>query len=341
MSEKPMDKLDEESLTQQRASDAKFYLTIGSGGFFVIGLILIIPVILQLPFPVNIISSFFISSLGYLVPGAILFIWGILKVYRGKDLTFNQVWQAKIQTKDIRKVTKFLVFVTFFVVLLILPVLIGHSIVDIMVAIIMYWYTAAGRIGIHIGVFIISIFGNFTVVFPVPYIVALIFVVTIIPHSFPEAVILGVIAGAGAAIGETTAWLLGRTQTEALEDSATGRQLIKLRKQIERGYGGIVIFIYAATPLPDDMLLITLGATKYPLWKALLFCFLGKVALTLIVAIGATHPLIAPILLEMFGGAADPILETLYFLIGIAIIGLFLVPWGQVLAKIKGSSQSE
>jgi membrane protein YqaA with SNARE-associated domain len=330
------------SEVEERAGDAKFFLTLGSGAFILLGLLLLIPYILNylgvLVFPPNIALTSLIAGVGYLIPGIVLFIWGLGKVFRGQDLTFQQVWQAHIQRGDVKRTLRFLVFVTFFVVLLVVPVFIGLSVLDIMNAIIAWAVDVFGPIGISIGVFIISIFGNFTVIFPVPYLFVLLLIALIPGFTLIDALLLGIVAGAGAAIGETVAWLLGRTQSESLEESPTGQRILKIRSQIERGYGGLLIFIYAATPLPDDILLIALGATKYPLWKALVFCFFGKVALALLITMGALQPFLQPILLQIFGGGSDPLMDTLYLIIGIALIGLFFLPWGSLLERIRRRS---
>lgn len=327
---------------EERAGDAKFFLTLGSGAFLLLGLLLLIPHILNhlgiILFPPNIALTSLITGLGYLIPGIGLFIWGLGKVFRGEDLTFQQVWQAHIQRGDIKRTLRFLVFVTFFVILLVVPVLIGLSVLDIMNAIIAWALSLLGPIGGYIGVFIISIFGNFTVIFPVPYLFVILLIALIPGFTLIDALLLGIVAGAGAAIGETVAWLLGRSQSESLEESPTGQRILKIRSQIERGYGGLLIFIYAATPLPDDILLIALGATKYPLWKALVFCFFGKVVLALLITMGAQLPFLQPILLQIFGGGSDPLMDTLYLIIGIALIGLFFLPWGSLLERIRRKS---
>ena len=326
----------------ERAGDAKFFLTLGSGVFILLGFLILLPHLLNylgvILFPPNIALASLIAGFGYMIPGVILFIWGLGKVFRGKDLTFQQVWQAHIQIGDVKRTLRFLVFVTFFVILLIVPVLIGLSILDIMNAIIAWAMTVFGPLGIYIGVFIISIFGNFTVIFPVPYLFILLLIALTPGFTLLDALLLGIVAGAGAAIGETVAWLLGRSQSESLEESPTGQRLLNIRSQIERGYGGILIFIYAATPLPDDILLIALGATKYPLWKALVFCFFGKVVLALLITMGAQLPFLQPILLQIFGGGSDPLMDTLYLIIGIALIGLFFLPWGSLLERIRRKS---
>ncbi|MFX1317556.1 MAG: VTT domain-containing protein [Promethearchaeota archaeon] len=327
---------------EERAGDAKFFLTLGSGSFILLGILLLLPYFLNyfglLLFNQNITLASLIAGLGYLLPGIVLFIWGLGKVFHGKDLTFSQVWKARIQIDDVKRTLRFLVFVTFFVILLVVPVLIGLSVLDIMNSIINWALAIFGPLGLYIGVFIVSLFGNFTVIFPIPYLFIILLIALQPGFTLLDGLLLGLVAGAGAAIGETVAWLLGRTQSESLEGSPTGQQILKLRSQIGRGYGGLLIFFYAATPLPDDILLIALGATKYPLWKALLFCFFGKVALALIITLGAQLPFLQPILIQIFGGGSDPIMDTFYLIIGIALIGLFFIPWGKLLEKLQRNS---
>jgi hypothetical protein len=333
---------DDISSLEERAGDAKFFLTLGSGTFIFLGALLLIPFLLGLLgllfIPPNVAFASLIMGLGYLFPGFILFVWGLGKVFRGKDLTFQQVWQARMQVDDIKRTARFLLFVTFFVILLVVPILIGLSVLDLMNAIIAWALMVFGPLGIYVGVFLISVFGNFTIIFPVPYLFVLLLIALQPGFTLFDGLMLGIVAGAGAAIGEIVAWLLGRSQSKSLESSPTGQQLLKIRGQIERGYGGLLIFIYAATPLPDDILLIALGATKYPLWKAILFCFFGKVVLALIITIGAQLPFLQPILLQLFGGGSDPLMDTLYLTIGIILIGLFFLPWGTLLKKLRGKS---
>ncbi|MFX1317455.1 MAG: VTT domain-containing protein [Promethearchaeota archaeon] len=131
-----------------------------------------------------------------------------------------------------------------------------------------------GDVGIYIGVFIISIFGNFTVIFPVPYVIALIVVSAVVPGVNP--ILLGLIGGLGASIGETTAWLIGRGSQKMIGDSES---IERMKGYIEKGWAPLLIFIFAATPLPDDAFLIVLGIVEYSIVKALIYTFIGKFVL--------------------------------------------------------------
>ncbi len=139
---------------------------------------------------------------------------------------------------------------------------------------IIWFYNEFGDVGIYIGVFTISIFGNFTVIFPVPYAIALIVVSAVIPGVNP--VFIGIFGALGASIGETSAWLIGRSSKEIIGDS---QSIERMRRYVDKGWAPLLIFIFAATPLPDDAFLIVLGIAQYSILKTLLFCFLGKFVL--------------------------------------------------------------
>jgi membrane protein YqaA with SNARE-associated domain len=131
-----------------------------------------------------------------------------------------------------------------------------------------------GDFGIYLGIFLISIFGNFTIIFPVPYIVALIVISAVIPGVNP--MLIGIVAGLGASIGEVSAWLIGRSSKEFIGDS---KSMERMKRYVEKGWAPILIFVFAATPLPDDAFLIVLGLAQYSLVKTLIYCFIGKFTL--------------------------------------------------------------
>jgi membrane protein YqaA with SNARE-associated domain len=137
------------------------------------------------------------------------------------------------------------------------------------------FYEKFGDVGIYIGVFLISIFGNFTVIFPVPYVIALIVLSAIIPGVSP--VLMGLSGGLGAGLGEVSAWLIGRGSQEMIGDKSEKMQ--RMKGLVDRGWAPFLIFLFAATPLPDDAFLVVLGYASYSIVKTLIWCFLGKFVL--------------------------------------------------------------
>ncbi|MHA1268157.1 MAG: VTT domain-containing protein [Candidatus Helarchaeota archaeon] len=141
-----------------------------------------------------------------------------------------------------------------------------------------FWYgDLFGTLGIYLALFIISIFANMTVIFPVPYTIAL---AVIIFLQDVNPVILGISAGAGAAIGEITAYYVGKGSA-SLTDTSKSESIKKMKARIKKGYAIPLMFLCAATPIPDDQLLLLLGYAGYSIWKMLITYFFGKITLCL------------------------------------------------------------
>jgi membrane protein YqaA with SNARE-associated domain len=121
----------------------------------------------------------------------------------------------------------------------------------------------------YTGAFLISLFGNFTVFFPVPFAITIYaFGATLNP------LLLGFVCGVGSTIGEFSAYVIGRGGRKVI-DKSYGKQLETAKLLVQR-YGMAIIFLFAITPLPDDLILIPLGMLRYNLKKALVAMFAGK-----------------------------------------------------------------
>jgi membrane protein YqaA with SNARE-associated domain len=162
--------------------------------------------------------------------------------------------------------------IIFFFALTLCGINFGQLLADL----IMWFYHTFGDLGIYIGVFLISIFGNFTIFFPVPYVVALIVISAVIGYPGVNPIILGLAGGLGATIGEIISWLIGKGSQGMVKDS---ERIKRMKGYIEKGWAPILIFVFAATPLPDDAFLIVLGMVSYNLLITIFYCFLGKFVL--------------------------------------------------------------
>ncbi|MCJ7731110.1 VTT domain-containing protein [Candidatus Bathyarchaeota archaeon] len=121
----------------------------------------------------------------------------------------------------------------------------------------------------YFGAFLISVFGNFTIFFPVPFVITIYaFGATLNP------LLLGLACGIGSTIGEFSAYLIGRGGRRMFDDKY-GKQLETAKLLVQR-HGMAVIFLFAVLPLPDDLILIPLGMIRYDLKKAMLAMFAGK-----------------------------------------------------------------
>ena len=130
----------------------------------------------------------------------------------------------------------------------------------------------------YLGVFVISVLGNATLIFPAPSFTVVAFGAVLNPY------LVGVLAGCGAAVGEMTGYTLGLGISPDLDEGASiaglGEKEMKwlrwLRPKFQR-WGAIVIFILAAIPNPIfDMGGILAGMARMAWWKFLLAAVLGK-----------------------------------------------------------------
>jgi membrane protein YqaA with SNARE-associated domain len=120
----------------------------------------------------------------------------------------------------------------------------------------------------YLGIFLLSIVANATIIIPVPG-VALTFTMGAIFN--PVGVALA--AGAGAALGETTGYLMGFSGQGIIEDSPTYK---RLEGWMER-FGVWMVLVLAIIPNPlFDLAGLAAGALRMPIWKFLLWAWIGK-----------------------------------------------------------------
>jgi membrane protein YqaA with SNARE-associated domain len=95
-------------------------------------------------------------------------------------------------------------------------------------------------------------------------------------------ILLGLSSGIGSTIGEFSSYVIGVASKKVIDDRYK-RQLRITRRLLEK-HGMILIFIFALTPLPDDLLLVTFGIIDYDLKKAFTAMLAGKILMNIGVA---------------------------------------------------------
>lgn len=125
-------------------------------------------------------------------------------------------------------------------------------------------------------IFLVSLLGNATVVLPAPSLL----LVFAMGSAFPP-LLVGLVAGAGEALGELTGYGLGFGGQAVIENQKVyGRMVAWMQRR-----GGITVFLLSAIPNPFfDLAGIAAGMLRYPLRRFLLFCWLGKTLKTTMVA---------------------------------------------------------
>ena len=183
----------------------------------------------------------------------------------------------------------------------------------------------------YLGIFLISLIGAMSIFVPIPYPVV-IFILGGLQTFDP--LLIAVAAGLGSAIGEFSGYLLG----------VGGRKVIgsRYKKKMDfitklfKKYGSIAIFIFALTPLPDDLLFIPLGVMRYSLLRAFVPALLGKFFSNLIIAYSGRLSLdIVKNLFGVEGEGTSLIVGTVIgvVLLVVVIIIMFKFDWEKHFAK--------
>ncbi len=133
------------------------------------------------------------------------------------------------------------------------------------------------RTQLYWGAFLISIIGNATLIFPGAVLVMLSNLGILLYGStgLYGPIIIGLVGGVGAAIGETTGYVVGYSGREIV---ARGKMYGRVEKWLRR-WGALAIFLFALMPVVFDLIGIAAGILRFPFWKFLLLCGLGRTIL--------------------------------------------------------------
>ncbi|MHA1231635.1 MAG: VTT domain-containing protein [Candidatus Helarchaeota archaeon] len=266
-----------------------------------------------------------------------------------ESIEIPEKWYKNLlKTKNIIILSAIIIFIVILALLAVSGINLGEVFIKFA-----FWYDDLfGPIGVYVALFIISIFANMTVIFPVPYTIAL---AVIIFLQDVNVFLLGIAAGSGAAIGEITAYYLGKGSA-ALTDTSKSKQIEKMKRRIRKGYAVPLMFICAATPIPDDQLLLLLGYAGYSIWKMLITYFIGKIVLCLwtafLIKFAWNIPSFEP-LFTLFGIDKQAIIEydatghyestadpwasfALWVIVLLLFIAIFYFDWIKIFKKLFG-----
>jgi membrane protein YqaA with SNARE-associated domain len=191
----------------------------------------------------------------------------------------------------------------------------------------------------YLGVFLISLIGAMSIFVPIPYTVV-IFILGGLETFDP--ILIAVAAGLGSAIGEFSGYLLGVGGRKVIGDRYKKR-MVFITKLFKK-YGSIAIFIFALTPLPDDLLFIPLGVMRYSMLRAFIPAVLGKFISNLIIAYSGRLSL--DIVKNIFGVEGEGMSLLVGTIIGIVLlvivfIIMFKVDWEKYFAKYVEEPEDE
>ncbi len=142
-------------------------------------------------------------------------------------------------------------------------------------------------VGIHnsyLIVIILGFLGGTSLLFPFPY---YLFVITFAAGG-SNPILLGICAGIGVVIGESTSYFVGYHGREIFNEKYQ-KLFSKICKYCNRKENttllSIILFLYGAfIPLPNDFLILPLGAARYGYWKLIIPLGLGNIIFNILLA---------------------------------------------------------
>jgi uncharacterized membrane protein YdjX (TVP38/TMEM64 family) len=118
------------------------------------------------------------------------------------------------------------------------------------------------------GIFLVMLMANATVIIPAPG-VAVVFAM----GSVFNPMLVALAAGTGGAIGELSGYLAGFSGQAIVENTKIYNRILPWVQK----YGAWTILVLSAIPNPFfDLAGIAAGVAKIPVWKFLLFCWIGQ-----------------------------------------------------------------
>lgn len=199
----------------------------------------------------------------------------------------------------------------------------------------------------YFGIFLISFIGAASIFFPIPYTVIIFFLggFNVGGVYVFEPLLIAVAAGFGSTIGEFSGYLLGVGGRKVISEKYKKKMDFLVR--LFNRFGPVVIFLFALTPLPDDLLFIPLGIMRYSLVRAFIPALIGKFCMNLIVAYSGRFSI--NIIRDIFGVESDWISALIGMILAIILliivfVIMFKVDWEKHLDKYivkEGSSGEE
>lgn len=179
----------------------------------------------------------------------------------------------------------------------------------------------------YLGAFIVTLIGNVTILIPIPFALLI-----YLGGSFLNPLVLGLVTGAAATMGELSSYLVGRGGRRVIE-ARYGRRLDSMRVLINR-WGMLGIFLFSLLPLPDDLLLVPLGMIKYNVWKLITAMFLGKTLMCLVISYAGFYSFSGVMEIFESGGTLGAIAGIVA--LALIIIAILRIDWEALLDKVQG-----
>lgn len=135
----------------------------------------------------------------------------------------------------------------------------------------------------YLGAFLVSLIGNASIFLFLGMVLPILAVIGTMVYpvgGIMAPIGVGLVGGAGAAIGEMVGYLVGYSGRGVMERSERYRRLVN---RIGRK-GPLAVFVFSLVPVFFDVVAVAAGALRIPLWQFVLACWLGRTILYVTVA---------------------------------------------------------
>jgi len=163
-----------------------------------------------------------------------------------------------------------------------IPLLTLLLVIAIMAGVFYFYKNYPGRIDElkaygYLGAFLISLLLNATVILPAGNFL----VMATLGATLPSATLVGLVGGAGAAIGEITGYMVGYSGRAIVQRQG---MYVRLEAWVKK-WGAWAIFILSLAPFFFDLAGIAAGILRLPFWKFFIACWLGRTILYIVIAL--------------------------------------------------------
>jgi len=185
----------------------------------------------------------------------------------------------------------------------------------------------------YFGIFFISLIGAMSIIIPIPSTL-----VIYLSGAFLDPFLVAVSGGLGSALGEFSGYVLGYYGRAVLSEER--RKKMDYMMKVFQRHGFAAIFLFALTPLPDDLLFIPLGIMRYRFVKVFIPALLGKMLMCFILAYSGY--LSIGVIKAIFGGEGGwlGVVVTSALLV-IVIVVILKIDWEKVFKKYMDAERTK
>ena len=179
------------------------------------------------------------------------------------------------------------------------------------------------------GCVLFGFFGSIIPFIPLPY-----YVQVVIVAQYMDPFIVSILSAFGAMVAKVIIFYVAKYSSK-LSGTMSKRNVQTLKKVSDR-YGWFIVFFVAATPIPDDIMYVVMGALNYNIIDFFIAGYAGKLLLTMFFAYGSK--IYFPMIIQLLDGVSNEFVAVGITVTTIAITILLLywvykLDWTAILEK--------